>query len=469
MKVSKKVKSAYGKGDAAKHLVLWFPELNKEVSGAAIHSESLKLSEKLVVSKSIEFVGCNASKFSIKVQDLKEDVKGKKITVEIYTDGTKDEPVTLFNGIVDDAKKKSNKRVKEIIAYDELYTKGQIDVSAWYKSLPSEFTLKYARDSLFEYIGLEQAEIDLPNDNIVIKKQYDPSTLQTLPVIKAFCQINGVFGIINRQGDFEYRILRSINIDDGLYPGFYPGEDAIPGVSLGALGLDNIDTTDFSFYKDVDYKEYNVKPVDKITIRQSEDDDGITYGDGTNNYIIQGNMFAYGLSKDVLLQVAENIYPNVQGFSYIPFTSQNNGLPFLECGLDAASYMMLDFEEMEKTGNIVYEPKSFYILNRELSGIQALKDSYSAEGEEYQTEFITDLQTQIDILKKSGGADKQYVQDYVDNYVPEYVEGYTYDKEYINNRFENFEGGSKWESVDVLPNIPDSNTWYAIQGKVIIE
>lgn len=464
MEVSESVKQAYQETGATKYITLTFPELGISMmtGDGRIYSESMHLSECLVNSDSIEFVGCIASQFKIQVNNLKEDVKGKKIVVKIHTEGTEDEPVTLFNGIVDSAVKQSNKRVKEIVAYDELYTCGNTEVSAWYKSLIFPVTLGDLRNSLFGYIGLEQVEAELPNDGIMISKQYDPNTLQALSVIKAVCQINGVFGIVNREGKFEYRTLG--DIEEGLYPGFYPGPDAFPGVSLGALGLDNIDATDFSFYKSVSYEEFKVKPVDKITIRQSENDVGVTFGSGINNYIIQGNMFAYGLSQELLLQIAGNIYPNVQGFSYIPFRSENNGIPYLECGVDAASYMMIDFEATEEAGEIVYNRQNFYILNRELSGIQALKDSYSANGEEYQSEFITDLQTQIDLIKKNRGADKSYVENYVGDY--------TYSQSEINDMFANFEGGDGTQIISV-PELPtdniDTNAYYAIQGIVVVE
>ena len=473
MEVSEKVKNAYIGAGKAKYIDLHFPELNLSILGGTgrMYSDSMRLSEKLVNSSSIEFVGCISSMFKIQVNNLKEDVKGKKITATIHTEGTESEPITLFNGVVDSAMKQSNKRIKEIVAYDELYTKGNTDVSAWYKSLAFPVTLKALRDSLFAHIGIEQMDTPLPNDSVQIKKQYNPSSLQALSVIKAICQINGVFGIINRKNKFEYRILGAIKTE--LYTPFYPSEDTFPGMSKSALGLDSVNLTDFPYYKSVDYEEYVVKPVDKITIRQSEGDEGVTYGSGSNNYIIQGNMFAYGLSKEVLLQVAENIYPNIQGFSYHPFQSVNNGLPYLECGIDAASYMMIDWEATEKAKkeaaknrseneyNIIYEQKDFYILNRELSGIQGLKDSYSAQGEEYQTEFITDLQTQIDLLKKKNSQEAQETQ--------QQMEDYTYSREEIDQKFDS--GGSKWEvvSVPVLPTTIAANTIYLIQGEVVVE
>lgn len=475
MEVSSAVKTAYQKDTVTKYVSLYFPELDREVSGEDIYNESLRLSEKLIDKKSMEFVGCIASMFKISVHGINYDIKGKKIVVKIWTDGTEEEPVVLFRGIVDSAVSQSNKWNKEITAYDELYTRGNTEVAAWYKSLTFPITLKNLRDSLFAYIGLEQVETSLPNDGVTIKKQYDPNTLQALAVIKAVCQINGAFGIINREGKFEYRILGEIK--QTAYPSvtLFPSNNIFPSdpdvaASVVERIADEINAEYFSFYRRVDYEEFEVKVIDKVTVRQSEDDPGVTYGSGINNYIVQGNIFAYGLSKQDLTEIAKNIYNSIGGFSYYPFQSENNGLPFIECGIDAVSYYVVDWEKTmqgkktrDGSTDIAYEQRPFYVLNRELSGIQALKDSYSAKGEEYQSEFITDLQTQIDLIKKNQGADKTYVENFVGDY--------TYDKGTIDEMFANFEGGGSGvnvESVATLPSNPDDNTIYLIQGKVVV-
>ncbi len=462
MKVSDNVKKAYQKDTLRKHISLYFPEISKEVSGVPIHQGSMSLSEKLVDKESIEFVGCIASKFKIRVQGLKENIKGKKVIVKIWTDGTEEEKITLFNGIVDSAVKQSNRTVKEITAYDELYTRGNVEAAAWYKSIKFPISLKDLRDSLFRFIGIEQENQSLPNDGVMIKKQYAPNTLQALAVIKAVCQINGACGIINRRGKFEYRILKKMGEQSrGAYPGLllFPGSATFPGAVQGA-GSDS--KTAFQYYRNTRYEEFEVRPVDKVTIRQSEDDEGVTYGDGENNYIIQGNMFAYGLPEDVLNQIAENIYRNVSGFAYYPYTAENNGIPFAECGLDVVTYMMIDYEAMEADGEIKYETQSFPVLNRTLTGDQSLKDSYTARGEEYQTEFVTDLQTQIDTLKKkqsSGGVTQTDLEDYA------------YSRDEIDDKFSNFEGGGTANivSVDEIPRNPQPGVLYIGKGMVIIE
>ena len=475
MKVSDKVINAYKADGTIKYLNLTFPELGITIAPKDIYQQSQSWTEAIFNKDSIEFVGCISSKYGIKINGLKQDVKGKELIVDMYTDGTEDEPVRLFKGIVDSAERTGNRNVKDITAYDELYTKGSVDVAAWYKAHKFPDTIRGLRYSFFDFLGIEQVEVDLPNDDIVIERKYDPNTMQALMVAKSFCQINGAFGIMNRYGKFEYRIMGDI-YDDGLYPGVdcYPGEDVFPGAgsaNVAALAAEygedaDIEEIPFSYYKNVKYEEFVVKPVDKVTIRQSEDDAGVTYGSGDNNYIIQGNMFTYGLSKDVLHTVAENIYNAVQGFSYYPYEAVNNGLPFVECGLNTVSYMMVDYDatysEDNASGNVIYEEKQFPILSRTMTGIQALSDTYSAKGEEYQSEFVTDLQTQIDLIKRSDTS-----KEYVDQKFKEFEDSH-YDSATIDQMLQNIKGLNVEQVIEVPPDY-DNDTIYLIEGVVVVE
>ncbi len=457
MRVPDSVKKAYASDSTNKYVSVYFPETNQRIAPEQIDYESMELTEALMSSGKVEFVGCIASIFQIKIRKLKEDIKGRKITVQIYTDGTEDKPVTLFNGIVDSALKKNNKQIKEVTAYDVLYTKGGKNVGDWYKGLTFPISLKELRDSLFGFIGITQEDTALPNDDVMVSKKYNPEQLKALDVIKALCQINGACGIINREEKFEYRILGKLSeMKQGSYPSpdtclpFYPENPVLAAVKNGSNEF-------FSYYREAEYEDYTVKPVDKVTIRQTEEAKGVTYGTGTNNYIVQGNMFTLGLKDDVLSEIAHRIYDCVGGVEFRPFTGNNNGLPFVEVGLDSVSYNMFNFESLYDPEVEEYTKHSFYVLNRELTGVQALKDTYKAQGEEYQTEFITDLQTQIDILKKNT---KQEVE--------EKVEDYTYSKEEIDNMFP-AGGGWNVESVPVLPVTVSANTIYLIQGEVTVE
>lgn len=472
MEVSTATKQAYKNNSIHKQLTLEFPNLNLTIPHKQIYGESMRLKESIMDSNRVEFVGCISSMFEIQVYGVDAKLKNEFVRVSIKAEDT--ESIPLFQGYVDSAQMQSNKNYKKITAYDILHNKGDIDVAAWYKSLIFPITLKNLRDSLFNYIGIEQVEISLPNDDVSIKKQYDPKALKSLNVIKAICQINGAFGIINRQGKFEYRILAQ-NILDAVYPSvsLFPSQGLFPAnpdvaEAMAQRVADDVQAEAFSFYRKVDFQEYEVKPVDKLTIRQSEEDDGITYGTGENNYIIQANIFTYGLSDAVLMQIAKNVYKNVRGVSFRPFKSQNNGLPWVECGLDAVTYYVTDptgTGVMKLSDSATESDKttvnSFYVFDRELKGIQALSDSYSAQGDEYQSEFITDLQTQIDTIKKKQGVDQNYLDE---NF---------YDKVTIDDMFANFDPGTgsgfNVESVAALPSNPEPNTIYLIQGIVVVE
>lgn len=364
MNVSNAVERAYQRNSIRKHVTIDFPELGLTLGTDRLYGDSMRLSEALMKSGQVEFVGCISSKFSIQAHGITDDVKGKRMTVTIHTDGTEDEPITLFNGVVDSATAQSNQGYKKIVAYDELYTKGNVDCVEWYNALPYPVSMKEVRDSLFDYLGIVQAECDLPNDDVQITQMHDPAQLNAMNLIKSICQMNGAFGIMNREGKFEYRYVRQ--------------PETIP----------------LATYKEVDYEEFLVKPVEQVVIRRNEDDAGTSHGDGRNKYVIQGNFFLYGLDEKTLEDVAGRLYEKVSGISYVPFQSDNNGVPYLECG-DAASYEMMDLETQEVVS------RQFLVMSRELSGIQMLFDSYGAEGEEFQSEFISDLGVQINAIKAS--------------------------------------------------------------------
>lgn len=408
MIVSPEVAHEYRRGGASKILRVSFPGLGLELNNGNITEESFYLRESILENDSIEFVGCVSSRMELELIGINEELKGQWMEASIHTEDTVEEPIALFHGIVDTCERKANSNKKSLTAYDQLYEKGKRDISAWYNGLTFPISLAALRNSLFSYLEIEQQEINLPNDDVLIVKRYAPTSLKAINMIKAVCQINGVFGIVNRENVFEYRILQDIFQGEDAYPPLYP--PYYPGNMGGGSGQGEDTRVDLDYYRDVQYEEYTVKPVDRLTIRQSDTEEGVSYGSGQNNYIIQGNIFTLGLEENVLRQIAANIYDNVKGVEYRPFRADNNGLPYLEVGKNTARYMVKDYTASQtgrkkakrtETGQ-EYIEKVFYMFTREMKGIQALQDVYDANGEEYQTEFISDLQTQIDTLKNSG-------------------------------------------------------------------
>lgn len=385
MQVSEATKNAFKSDTATKHLRIRFIDLGFEVPEQNIYEESLVLKESVSDSENLDFVGCISSMFQIKIHNLNADVKGRRIGVWIKADNT--EEIKLFDGIVDNVKLDSGKMYKEITAYDALYSKGNIDVAPIYKNMYFPCTLRTVRNTLFAHLGIDEPFVDLPNDEIEITKRYDPTTLKALDVIKAICQINGVWGRMNRENQFEY--IFTPDIEPSCVPIQVPFQLADPNAGIFAF------SEKIAYYRSLFYQEYKVNLVDKLTIRQNDEDEGVTVGEGENEYIIQGNMWTDGLDAETLETMATNIYPRIRGVMYHPYTCTCNGLPFLEVGKDAISCKVLDINTQE------LKEVDFYLLSRTMKGIQALKDSFEAKGEEDRSIFISDLNQKIDQIKQA--------------------------------------------------------------------
>lgn len=389
MNVSNDIKNAYKSGSHQKTLNISFPDIPYTVPADEIYFESMILDESIFDGDSFEVVGCISSKFEIQIRDSKLELKGQKIVVTISIDignnsvGT----IPLFIGYVDTVEREAQKKLQKITAYDALYSKGNTDVAEWYNNLTFPITMHNFINSLFSYIGIELdnslipgVSLALPTDGLTINREYNPNTLSAISVIKAICQINCRFGIINRYGRFEFR----------------PANNA------------SIATEEVSFYRTMDYKDYVINPVDVLVIRQNTDDPGVTIRQTTpttneSTYIIQGNMFTYNLDTNTLRMIGNSILndiPSVLNLSYIPFEASNNGYPWVECG-ESLEYNVYDFDASEQQQQDIYKPVTVTVFKRTLKGIQNILDVYNSRGEEYQREFVSDVSTELNVLQQT--------------------------------------------------------------------
>lgn len=462
LSVSEATKQAFMSDVSHKSLRVVFPELGLTYDNSSIEVESMKLTEAISTKDSVEYVGCIASCLDINIYGINADIKNRIIQVFISADNTDEIPI--FNGIVDSAVISSDSFFKDIVAYDVLYSKGNKDVVNWYNSQfpskESKRTLKELRDSLCAYIGITQVETVLPNDDILVSKKYDPKSLQCISVLKSICQLNGCCGIINRQGLFEYRYIKMPS-EYGLFPSSltFPGPRTFPG----APNISYI----FSFQEKLKFEEYYVKPMKRVQIRDNEKDSGITVGtESGNKYIIQANILANGLLPTVATTAAENVLKKLKGVKYHPFEAKNNGMPFLEVG-DSIKYIVKN-----KTGS--YGTDAFTILSRTLSGVQILKDAYNSKGNEEQSEFITDLNVTLDMLKLDEGGGGDLSDYYTKEEIADYISDYTYDKagvlDVVSDAVNNLNVPTNFgiQSVYNLPSQREPNILYLVQSDLVI-
>lgn len=350
-------------------------------TNAELGCEEMELVERMCAQDSLRFGCCEASSLKLRILDTILPLKNRQISVSMTL---QEETFQLGKYKVDSDKPTADRRYRDIVAYDAMYDIINADVSAWYNTIlpaaDSQVTLKQFRNSFLAHFGIEQEAVTLPNDAMIVTKTVEPSKLSGKTVITAICEINGCFGHIGRNGKFQYVFLKEMI--EGLYPSdtLYPADDLFPADPM------NVEQISKSHYISATYEDYTTAKINKLQIRQEEDDIGVIYGTGDNCYIVQDNFLVYGKGSEELRTIAANLYAVICKVWYRPAHVEAKGNPCLEVG---------DGIKLSTTYEIVYT----YILQRTLKGIQALRDTYEAEGEQYQSEKVNSVHESIVQLK----------------------------------------------------------------------
>lgn len=388
--VDYELNSLFKKDGIDKQLIIQTEDKAVTITNTELHQEKFELTESLCSESELTFGSCEASSVKFTMSNVFTSLKGKWITVTMSLNSNNDKSFQFGRYKVYSDKPTADRTQRDVVAYDALYDIINANVMGWYDSvlpnLDSTITLKNFRDSFFEHFGLTQKDITLPNDSMVIKRSLDKETgnvqtnvLSGSTVIKAICEINGCFGHINRQGQFEYIFLKQD------IQGLYPANDLYPADNLYPKSPDSY-RINKSDYITADYEDYIVEPITKLQIRSSDSDVGTIIGNGSNAYIIENNMLTYQKTADEMQTIAQNVYNKISKIRYRPFTADLRGNPCLEVG-DAIRIL---------TKNAIVES---YVLERDLKGIQALRDSFSSVGEQYYSEKVNSTQTSIKQLE----------------------------------------------------------------------
>ena len=358
------------------------------ITNKDLHQEEFELTESLCSDSQLTFGSCEASEVKFRISNVFTSLKDKWLTITQILNGDTENPFQFGRYKVYSDKPTADRSYRDVVAYDAMYDIINTDLTEWYNSIfptdDTEIALKEFRTSLMNYLGVEQEDVTLVNDNMVVKKTIQPTQLAGRDVVSAICEINGCFGHIGRDGKFHYVFL--FNHIQGLYPSdeLYPSDDLFPR-EQDANKIDN------SLCIDCQYEDYLSQRITKLQIRQEENDIGKTYPggeitDSDNVYVVQGNFLAYGKNETELNTIAKNLYPFVSGKEYRPFKAKVVGNPCFEVG-DAIRM------------NTAYQIVESYILKRTLTGVQGLRDELSADGEEYLSENAGGIESQIQQLK----------------------------------------------------------------------
>lgn len=400
---------------------------NATITNEDLFNQELELDESLCSEEQLKFGSCEASVIKFRVANIVSPVKGNWISVAMAVDGHTENPIPFGRYKVESDKPTSDRKWREIFAYDALYDMINDDVSAWYNSvLPDKNTsmqLSQFRKLFLQKYGVQE-EIGEPlvNDGMTVTRTIDPDELSGAKVITAICELNGCFGHIDRNGKFKsVQLIQGIK---GLYPrnDLYPADDLYPRDPKSTpIGK--------GIYISCEYEDFTVNSITGIDIYKEENSLGVSSGSSENKYVVEDNFLVYGKQEQELRIIANNLLSAIRGLDYRPFDAECKGNPCFEVG-DPVRF------------STKYEIVESYILSRTLKGTQALKDSYSSEGtEKYEIKVnstkreMSQLSGKTEELERVSEEQQEYMED-IGNDLEAEVERAKSAEESINARVE---------------------------------
>lgn len=362
----------------SKTLILRFSD-GTVITNDKIVKESLELEDNLTSDINLKYGGCESGNFRIRI--VNEGVSFKDLWVDVFivvnfpgkifvTDEDKafvtddnlffekigvSDPLKLGRYKVWSDKPTGDRVYRDLDCYDLMKDIVNVNVASWYSALTFPMTLKNFRDSLFSYLGVQQETVTLINDNYSIKGGYIANELSSRDMLLGICELNGVFGHINRDGKFDY------------------------------ISLPSSDTVEIAWYPNgaSSYEDYETDKITKVSCFPTDSDAPSEVGTDGNTYFLDNNLLFYGDEGSAAQTTAlTNLLNAIKDFTYRPFSVRTYGNPMMDLGTNIII-------------NTANQEIDSFVMNRYLKGIHAMMDEYSAYGDMTYPEEVNRVKTQI--------------------------------------------------------------------------
>lgn len=363
-----------------------------------IVSESLKLTAAICDDTDLKFGGCIASTFEIEVVS-EIDLTGKYISVinaqkadaPLYpglcaptAEDCEDYKVypsravarhdfSMFSGEVYSSKLSKSRITRKVIAYDRFYSRGSINCTAWYrkwcshhKDYNGKVKLGDLRKAVLRHFAmLEQAARDmenndnndpvtvLPADEMTVNPLDDEVT--ACDILRQICEFNGCFMYFNGRGNIEYSFVGNGKFANGAH------------------------TETYDYYMDFESEDFSKSAYTGFYI-ENRGYYRFTGDDTDNLYYLENELITNGCDSPTLDREINNyreaIKPNFD-ISYTPSELTAESRLWVDLG-DRLNVCLVWFDLGGKRHE---ETVSTLALSRTISGINAMKDEFTAGGE----------------------------------------------------------------------------------------
>lgn len=409
------------------------------ISDDDIEDGSWEEYESISDSESLTFQNCRSSYIQFTTKYVQYSLYGQWLEVSrvIAIDREHENFLTIPIGsflVVEDNLSRDG-ITQEIVAYDQMYNvincQTELATELYRQLRSTSRTIKDFRDNFFAAFYIEQDNVSLINDDILLPaiEVGQDDLYNSEDIVKMIAELNAAFPHIDKDDGLLHWIeLETGDVDaKALYPGFYPGPNAYPnGVYHGTF---------YNIYKNhyiensVIWANYEILCPDGVQIRNENNE--IVYfansADSENPYTIINNFLIYGLSYGQCQQIANRIYEKIKNFTYVPFEMTKMG----DLCINVGDRVVVHVEG----GHFVS-----YVFNKHTTGIENPFEDIQTSGTYDLSQYdinttaakVKNLDNRVGNIEKSGSGPLQIV------------------------------------SVAVLPDNPQLNVLYLIQGEVTV-
>lgn len=288
-------------------------------------------------------------------------------------DGTSGTEVAVGIFLAEQPQKKSANVIK-VTAYDRM-TLLDKDLSPWLREHQGDFPMSLAAlvEAVCGQCGvvLSDGTLDrLPNADYQVRAFY-ADDLTGRQLIQWAAQAACCFARMTPDGSLAFAWYEE-NAATGIFPDATKHWVALDlsgqilACSDGSIWTYGQDTATY-YSGGLTYEDYETAPLDKVQIRQSDDDVGVIYPPdeaGTNALVLQGNLLLATQTADALRPVARAIFEQMQGVTYTPLQVS---IP-LDAGAPAPGEIITVTDAYGRT-------MQAYIMQRTISGQKVTLES----------------------------------------------------------------------------------------------
>lgn len=357
-----------------------------------IVSESFELSSSILDQSEFKLGGCIASQMNISVFDVESDLSGKKVKVYIeqsyninilYPSNNlypsenlrpsttiKTNKYCLFTGFVHSSKRQSNRIIRDIVAFDYMYSLSHMYCKDWFYNYvfhkytghitPESITVGDLMNAIFDIGDVPRVEgfgvynfFNVLNElnfdfKLIESTVNDKTTLVDL--LSACCELNACFAIFDRDGYITFKTLYNSSQTRASIP----------------------------TYSDLSFEDYTMKPITMISFPYN-DDNVFKYGTSEKGSYYQSDNIITRCCTDIgtivtaFYDKAGHNYIFNDLYSYRPYSADIFGRWWIEAG---------DFISIPTIYDDVKTVESF-VLSRKLKGVNGMTCTIEAKGVEY--------------------------------------------------------------------------------------